>query len=451
MARQGLRVVLIAGAIGLIVQQAPNIWARYQIHRAEGQCARYASVPDWVVYEEDAAQVAKLRGNAGYTFEHRQVGPRIALFQAPSLTSLDRWTSSNSPSQMSGPGAMLFLHGLRTKGGSCRVVRVMYTCETGSFRPSFSFSTSMLDTGVGFRRPTWEDVNTDSLDSEFNLVFSEDAWRQQRGLTIYAGQIDPTDPARFSIRCHRGLQDGCLDGCLEDTASGPALKLVARRWDTMSPHVRVLNSQQLEQYSAPALEIVFEDEPIKAAQLLSSAASRYVTPSWLEGQNSAAALRAPSIWRNNYILYPNSPSKPYNEDAWSAGPVLFLGSRSNGAVNRVVRVDLQGSAAPSSNRVWPAALLVTVLSPGTIENSVSVVGKAERAVNRAPLTKPVRFYAGQCDAQDRSHFTIEYDYDGKAGTLHGWLLDGGVSVRLKGWPETFRGNASDEVVCGPGN
>jgi hypothetical protein len=37
--------------------------------------------------------------------------------------------------------------------------------------------------------------------------------------------------------------------------------------------------------------------------------------------------------------------------------------------------------------------------------------------------RPLRLYAGRPDADDLSHFTIEYEYRGKRGFLDGWLTD----------------------------
>jgi hypothetical protein len=40
-----------------------------------------------------------------------------------------------------------------------------------------------------------------------------------------------------------------------------------------------------------------------------------------------------------------------------------------------------------------------------------------------PPGKSLRFYAGQADPKDPSHFTIDYDFDGQRGTIDGWLTD----------------------------
>ena len=51
-----------------------------------------------------------------------------------------------------------------------------------------------------------------------------------------------------------------------------------------------------------------------------------------------------------------------------------------------------------------------------------------------PYVAAIRFFAGQIDPKDDSHFMIDYDVDGEPGTLDGYLRDeqgGEVTVELK--------------------
>lgn len=43
--------------------------------------------------------------------------------------------------------------------------------------------------------------------------------------------------------------------------------------------------------------------------------------------------------------------------------------------------------------------------------------------------RPIRLFAGQPDADDPTHFTIGYEYDGQAGTIDGYLQDAGPDRR----------------------
>ena len=41
----------------------------------------------------------------------------------------------------------------------------------------------------------------------------------------------------------------------------------------------------------------------------------------------------------------------------------------------------------------------------------------------------LRFYAGQPDPNDSSHFTIAYQLDGRAGTIDGWMRNEGLELK----------------------
>ena len=54
---------------------------------------------------------------------------------------------------------------------------------------------------------------------------------------------------------------------------------------------------------------------------------------------------------------------------------------------------------------------------------------------QSPPAGTLRFYAGQADPSDQSHFTIVFESQGKKGMLDGWLLDDpsaiqGVRIKL---------------------
>ena len=435
------------GVIGVwsLVLMCASCSSDIRIHEAISQCAHYTASPNWVAYDEDPANVAKLRANADYTFDTRDVDPPSALFHPPCMTDLDKWTST-SPDDLDSwmhTAATLFVHELQTKSGTRRLVEVSYVhyLEHSAGNDFFYFHAAMLDTAAQPDQPVWVSVDTQQLDSDSNYIFPEEAWHTPGYLTIYAGQMDPFDPARFSIRCRRGQQDGFVDGWLEDTPAGPTLRLGARCQATMSPQDRLAYSKQLEEYSPAASEIVFEDHPDKAGKLLSVPGSKYIHPRWYELDEAEAALSVPSVWRNYFV--------PPQSSQWGPGPVLFLGGRSVGGINRIIRVDLDGLIDWSVRRMWPEELVVTVLSSATAETPIAILGAAERRVTwAAELKKPVRFFAGQRDAKDASHFTIGYEYHGQAGTLDGWLQPDGVSVRFKGWPEKPLYDYPDEAICG---
>jgi hypothetical protein len=67
---------------------------------------------------------------------------------------------------------------------------------------------------------------------------------------------------------------------------------------------------------------------------------------------------------------------------------------------------------------------VHVIKPGTLWSRPSLCHyQTWRTIFVRPFTDDHRttIFAGQCDPINHSHFTIDYNYDGKAGTIDGWL------------------------------
>jgi hypothetical protein len=51
----------------------------------------------------------------------------------------------------------------------------------------------------------------------------------------------------------------------------------------------------------------------------------------------------------------------------------------------------------------------------------------------------LRFYAGQPDSGDASHFTLPYRLDGREGVIDGWVRDNGVELRARDGEWVFDG------------
>ena len=53
----------------------------------------------------------------------------------------------------------------------------------------------------------------------------------------------------------------------------------------------------------------------------------------------------------------------------------------------------------------------------------------------------LRWYAGQPDELDPTHFTIDYEIAGQRGTIDGYLSDDGRRVRMQARPNQVNGDA----------
>jgi hypothetical protein len=127
--------------------------------------------------------------------------------------------------------------------------------------------------------------------------------------------------------------------------------------------------------------------------------------------------------------------------------MLFLHERtSKGGNRRLVALygwlhDDLGSYTPrplGESRIWSIAIDLVLLKPATLREDLVEVDS--RLSGHAPsLTyawaKQARVFAGQPDPNDASHFTIQFEADGKPGTIEGWLNDDdSVTLKVHGAP-----------------
>ena len=97
-----------------------------------------------------------------------------------------------------------------------------------------------------------------------------------------------------------------------------------------------------------------------------------------------------------------------------AEPIAFLhGRRSPGGNERLLVVEI--GPRPT--------FVVNVLSPGTAQSAPRrLIGWSTLGFSRL-ADRPLRVLAGQADANDRAHFTFDYLYDGRRGTVDASLRD----------------------------
>ncbi|HTW93433.1 MAG TPA: hypothetical protein VMD30_01480, partial [Tepidisphaeraceae bacterium] len=114
---------------------------------------------------------------------------------------------------------------------------------------------------------------------------------------------------------------------------------------------------------------------------------------------------------------------------WFPRRVIYLGlRRSHGGLQRFVAVaqpvsEIDGGYFSFASELEDRAVAIT---PGSLFRPAH--DNDERGMGDGPFIQiPSRFFAGQSDAADPSHFTIDYEWDdGVRGTVDGWLLDNGL-------------------------
>lgn len=449
--RAGLLVALAVAAT-FFVRRGAGMWIQTRAWYDEHRCAVYTAPPNLVVYEENPVEVAKLRSNPNYSFERREVDPPSALFHAGVLDGLNRWTPNGTFTWAQMPCATVFLHKLKVPWGPQRLVKIEYVHQLAHSvgHDGFYLDAETMDTSLTGGTPTWVRSDPIEMDNEWHNLFDEKEWRRPGYLTMYAGQLDDADPSRFSIRVRRNSLEGFIDGWLADDASGPVVHMRVRSALTMTRQMSLQYSQQLEQYAAPPDQLVFDDDPSRAAAL--RATGEYQIPEWFDRRDSYAGHEVPSVWHDHYIAYPGTSNPLWGgQDRWLHGPVLFLGSRSSGGVTRIIRIDLNLNRSYQTKVILQGGLEVAIFRPATETQPISLIGERDRGVSFDPPEKPIRFFAGQRDAQDPSHFTIRYEYGDQYGAIDGWLLSEAQSIRFKAPPSLplSRAGSANEIVCCP--
>ena len=91
--------------------------------------------------------------------------------------------------------------------------------------------------------------------------------------------------------------------------------------------------------------------------------------------------------------------------------------------------DGKGHVAARLTREW-----VEGKAPAGVEQ---LSGGYERLTQTLDYGNRLRFFPGQADAADPSHFTIPYRLDGRDGVIDGWLRDDGVRLQPRAGKLTF--------------
>lgn len=230
-----LVVVTIVAALVYGPHRRPDLWSRspaaywdaWRIRAAAAQCAQYVAPPDQVVYEEGpAVRRDWVTGGGGFFEKHD--GQRLIRARRPQC--LDRM----HPGSVTAPElAAVFLHEMQAPDGTRRLV-VMHQSPS-PYHPGSA--------GIG-----WSPATGGS--SGVSPLRDHDAFRRaaivrwnyylklfprlnaEQVLRVYAGQPDPKDTARFTVRYELDGQSGTFDVQLCDDGTmvirprdGPAVEL----------------------------------------------------------------------------------------------------------------------------------------------------------------------------------------------------------------------------------
>lgn len=204
---------------------------------------------------------------------------------------------------------------------------------------------------------------------------------------------------------------------------GLAIKLGHAAWH----HVQLLYWQNRAMtYAPPADQVVYEDDPAEAPKVLRQAGT-------IAGTHDSV-FQSNEPWARLYELIspPGARSRP----------TLFLHERRNSKGERRLVVVQESWIGTSSNALFantngtsrtadePFAMRATVIAAGSMFRYPTELNDDPSAPTfMVPsylfLQQPTHFrwYAGQFDPKDESHFTIQGRMNDKPITVNGWLRD----------------------------
>jgi hypothetical protein len=185
-------------------------------------------------------------------------------------------------------------------------------------------------------------------------------------------------------------------------------------------------------YDRPAEEVVYEEDPARAAELLKTGGEYVAIPADSEGGPPVAG-HVPGVW---LAMRRWATRAETNE---IRGAVLFLHERQTAAGNRgLVCVEADRAARrlrvtfihPGASTLDPAPVTDVALVPRPQEGLVMLTPGGDPFDARLPAeTDPpmaradLRFFAGQADPKEPSHFTLPYERNGRRGELDLWVQD----------------------------
>ena len=226
--RRWLTIALIGVAVIAAVRWVPDVTSRLRFRWAQARCDTFAYPPGTVVYDSDPAnRAALLRDAANYVAlddTSAWLAPAVGRREPAPWADLKSLLFGDLRFWPPGPPTpKAMLHRLRNATGQERFVAIVIAPDVPGRSSRFGWSPAP-DAGEPPRRhrtlglvsaivrpgdwenpPAWEG----------NGTFLSGAFDPTRRLRFYAGQVDPQNPARFSIGYEIDGQPGTIDGTFQ--------------------------------------------------------------------------------------------------------------------------------------------------------------------------------------------------------------------------------------------
>ena len=196
----------------------------------------------------------------------------------------------------------------------------------------------------------------------------------------------------------------------------------------------LLYVRQAARHVEPAETVVFEPDPARAAGLVRAGTHQPLTKSAVSPAGRVEpdsfrvlrqALAQSSFEAMGALVFLHeltTPSGARRIVAVHFLPYVLEGTEGGGGAGLVARIFETGGyfGPPVYVGDSNARMLVPADAPALVATSIPPAAAV-----------PLRWFAGQPDADDPSHFTLDYELDGVHGTVDGYLTDDGGSVRMQ--------------------
>ncbi|HYE21162.1 MAG TPA: hypothetical protein VEA69_22130 [Tepidisphaeraceae bacterium] len=204
--RRAVRVPLLLLLVGAGIWLAPPIFRHYRLRAAERACMTYGAPKEQVVYEDFATDGAKLKAKDARYQTSASGGP-------PTHLVADAWRQYHQLLTGAPPASKgtVFLHKLVSKGGTERLVAIDLTVDQSMNPPWLTHARVWTVPPL----PLWPWASgAKPTPQSANMMIYEPL--HQGTNTVFAGQVDPNDPARFSIEFWNALNWLKMTGELAD-------------------------------------------------------------------------------------------------------------------------------------------------------------------------------------------------------------------------------------------
>ena len=214
----------------------------------------------------------------------------------------------------------------------------------------------------------------------------------------------------------------------------------------------LLYARQAAAYVEPAPTVTYEPDPTLAAALIDAGTHR---PLELSG-DAPSTPPAAKIEPESFGLFRAALARQSLE---AVGAMVFLHELTTpGGVRRIVAVHYLPGDLNAAD-VSGAGLVARIFEPGGFLRPPDYLADAHARLlvsadapdlppvpspQSARSAPPVRWFAGQPDEGNPSHFTVDYELGGVRGTVDGYLTNDGRTVRMKA-----RSNADEPAEPDP--